>query len=1381
MHKRGHKVALVAVLTIILVLGIAGVAFAQWSDLTLSTLGDYGITEAQVAQISDGYTDGTWKPYANMPRKQFVKMAVDAYQIPLVNPATPTYTDVPASHDYYQYIEAATAAGLTNGVGGGLFDPEATITREQAAAIIVRWVADKNGYDLDTFYTDAEAAAILASFPDAAQVGPSLVKEMAFAVDFGIVWGDASGMLAPKKTLTRIQGAAMLIRSWSIIPPAVPVVPAKVELVSDDEAENLIGLTHQYTYKVTQADGSAAPGVLVDFDTLTSPWYVGNIQPAAALTNADGEVTVNLISTEVGIQRVSAAVNGVSAIWSTKYWLALDEVYITQEPDFTKDEGFEIYAQNNAGVDHTWSARVVVFGPGPLSTSQQDWYNALDLEGDPSSPLPDDAIDSGLDDEGSYEDELDLPAGLVPRTMAGIPVYWSIENVIEDNPKTAKDETEPSVGTIVAATEDGDIAADGLSAWAKTDADGVSSVTLHSEETGRNRVNVMADYLGNPYEGLLFDHDTGNIGDDDHLTDWDAQPAPYATAVKTWIPHVIGAGDSPIDPAYQYANIGEEFILTITLVDSFGNVIPGRQVEWFMQGIGHFVTDDDNTITDPTDPAGNKDIDVTDVNGQARVMVKSLEPGEQIVHAKVRDKGINGMEGQFITYDAEVQWFDVDVATFDDPTTYGEYDDLDTNEAWAQNTVGTTHDFTLHVYGLKLEMDPSVDFPQQQTPYIDSDAPGHSYDGIFDWRDADYFGGILLVNDSERKASVNNNWPYDEDGNGIIDPDEAGTYVVNVQGRDIIISGVGGYTSFDWNKDGYKEPFTGQTGIYLPLEGKDVTFKLVDNYIGLYFDEDGLVKSVGSFTPASAVTDENGEAVVTVSSNQKGPETVEATVDWEGNPHNMSELVKAYAKKIWVASTADKIVVTIDGEVVADNQSGEIATPINPLYDADGNLNSAHIEVHVYDEFGNDLPDYEVVYLLENLGTTLQGKQDADDTYLPRAFFTDLDTEDVIDGDSYDMNGDLPDHNEPTPESDPYAIIVGDGGTDAFFFNQWLGAGYISPGAAWWTNSKNAGEGNQPDGYVSMPPKSGTDFYGYYDAQEVGLLTDGAKAWTLDGFFAPNWGEGEVWPNLYTGSHIDVQLAEDPAGMAPHLKSIIKIMVYAPADGLVTDAAPLWHYQVHKVWEAPVPTTITLAPATDISVAGLEAQTVTATVLDQFGDPVVGIPVDATGVKLEGTLNTLLSDSWFTDASGQVNFTWRMDTAGDWGVESVTATADDTVNPAITSNASIIQWVYMDGNVSLGDLVEAVDGQSKVTVFGSTDLFGNPTGFLPWAGKTLQVYQTPGGAVLGSAVYDATIDTSISTPTHTWALPESFFVKAPASTNTDGVVNWVYDLVVAAE
>ena len=202
-----------------------------------------------------------------------------------------------------------------------------------------------------------------------------------------------------------------------------------------------------------------------------------------------------------------------------------------------------------------------------------------------------------------------------------------------------------------------------------TNADGLTSIAIDSTTTGQTYVQAVADYAGNPYPEKLFNHLTSQI--QLHFLDWDDQPLPQATAMKTWIPHVIGDTTSPISPALTYANLGEEQLLTITLKDSYGNPIVGRQVEWFMQGIGFFVTDDGNEITDPWDPNGNKDIDVTDAAGQARVLVKSTDPGEQIVHAKVRDKGTGGNEGSFITYDAEVQWFDVDVVTFDDPETDG--------------------------------------------------------------------------------------------------------------------------------------------------------------------------------------------------------------------------------------------------------------------------------------------------------------------------------------------------------------------------------------------------------------------------------------------------------------------------------------------------------------------------------------------------------------------------------------------------------------------------------------------------------------------------------------------------------------------------------------
>ena len=62
---------------------------------------------------------------------------------------------------------------------------------------------------------------------------------------------------------------------------------------------------------------------------MATDYYVGNVSPEAAVTDNYGQVTVNLLSLEPGTQRVSATVAGVGTIYTTRYWLALDEVYNT--------------------------------------------------------------------------------------------------------------------------------------------------------------------------------------------------------------------------------------------------------------------------------------------------------------------------------------------------------------------------------------------------------------------------------------------------------------------------------------------------------------------------------------------------------------------------------------------------------------------------------------------------------------------------------------------------------------------------------------------------------------------------------------------------------------------------------------------------------------------------------------------------------------------------------------------------------------------------------------------------------------------------------------------------------------------------------------------
>jgi hypothetical protein len=1464
MQKRTTKVALLAVLAIVLVLGICTAALADqtWADLPDSVSAKYGVTDNQIAAISEGYSNGLWRPFSTVSRAQFTKMAVAAFNIPLASPPIASYMDVTKSNYYYPYIEGAKAAGVVTGTTATTFSPNVKITRQQAIAIVARYIAKAQGFDLATMYSTEEISKLLAHFGDAASISADLRDEVAFAFDMGLTQGDDYGNINPLTNLTRIQGAALLVRAQAIVPPNL-WVPAKIELVSTDKSEGLIGQAYVATFRVTTGDGHPAKGVLVDFDSQMADFYVGNVDPEAKVTDGNGEVTVGLLSLEPGVQRVSAQVAGLPLIYTTRYWLALDEVYNTKGAA----------AQNNAGVEHQWAVRVVVFGPGPRSTSVSDWYNAIDASFDPTNVNVEDGIDANewyfdtvhvtIEDwNKTFEDYL-AGLGYKPRTLSGVDVEWAIYNKL-DNPKTTlTNEAVTSVGNIIKV--DGTAITPAKTAVGKTNADGLSTITVYSEATGVTLTEAVADYVGNPYPEQLFDHLTFENELWWHNFDWDDQPTVNATQTKTWISHTLSGGDNsgPISPSYQAPNVGEEKTLVLTLLDTYGNPIAGKGVEWYMQGVGFFQTDDSGDTSDPNVAANNVDYDVTDAAGKAKVFVKSYDSGEQIVHAKVRDKGTGGAEGTWTTYTAEVQWFDVDIATFDDITTqYGwstPYTDtrkwVYLNEALSTNALSTSHTFTLSVYGLKLEYDPSVDEPDGQTPFIDSDYVGSSYDGILDARDASYFGGLLMWPSDPQMVQFFDDkiklyyqhkdgvFPADLDNDGVIEADnngslpggvdERGTVQIKVAGKWLTLSFEGAYTRYDYNDNGYFELFAGVPGIYLPLAGKTVTFTKANeagsdlSNLGAFFDGADVktVASASPTTPVVVVTDASGHASITVAnpagggSGQKGPETVRAVVDWVGNPHDGPELQTAYAKKNWVAgvtasATDVTIEVYIDGELVASNKKGEVAVGKSAAWITDTNgdrlLNSAHVEVHVLDVYGNDLPDYEVVYLLEDINGWLGGTQSAYHTYIPWAFLADLDTDDydATTDTFYDTNGDAPDSDEPTSGSDPYAYIVGAGGTPAFFFNQWLGsekgvgAGY--PGLASWY-ARVAGLGflayygdidhvaytyTWPRYPEPVDPE--VVFNGFdlvlenvtppalpLAPTELGLATDGAKAWTLDGYFIPEQST-EVRANLLTGSNLDIQLADDITGAGEdsiHVKSILRVMVYAPYDGLVTEGDYIWSYQVHQVWEEPVPTAITLAVTPDYAIAGLEFQTLTATVLDQFGDPMPNVELTVDSTKLEGNFTPQFTAATAlpTDENGNVVIGPWMQPAGRWGVERVVATAG-----AATSNAALIQWIYDDtwsagtgrldidglGTTFYGpNLVQGTQGASSVAV---------SSGFTPWNGRALLVFAAPGGSAISAArTYVSSSSLSITT---TAALGTAFFVNASNSTNTDGRPNWIYDV-----
>lgn len=104
-----------------------------------------GYREANIL-FREGITNGCksdaprmFCPKCPITRRQMVVFLVKAAGIDTSSPpATPSFSDVPADHWSYPFVEAAAEAGITSGCGGDRFCPNDPVTRGQAAAFITR-------------------------------------------------------------------------------------------------------------------------------------------------------------------------------------------------------------------------------------------------------------------------------------------------------------------------------------------------------------------------------------------------------------------------------------------------------------------------------------------------------------------------------------------------------------------------------------------------------------------------------------------------------------------------------------------------------------------------------------------------------------------------------------------------------------------------------------------------------------------------------------------------------------------------------------------------------------------------------------------------------------------------------------------------------------------------------------------------------------------------------------------------------------------------------------------------------------------------------------------------------------------------------------------
>ncbi len=115
------------------------------------------------------------------------------------------FSDVPAGKWYTASVAWAEENSIVSGIGEGLFDPNAPVTRQDLMVILY-------GYSVRFGFTAAQNGIIPDSFVDSAEVSGYAVNSVSWAIRAGLLSGDNDGMLDPKGTATRAQTAQILMK-----------------------------------------------------------------------------------------------------------------------------------------------------------------------------------------------------------------------------------------------------------------------------------------------------------------------------------------------------------------------------------------------------------------------------------------------------------------------------------------------------------------------------------------------------------------------------------------------------------------------------------------------------------------------------------------------------------------------------------------------------------------------------------------------------------------------------------------------------------------------------------------------------------------------------------------------------------------------------------------------------------------------------------------------------------------------------------------------------------------------------------------------------------------------------------------------------------------
>ncbi|SFF00490.1 S-layer homology domain-containing protein [Paenibacillus algorifonticola] len=169
---------------------------------------EQAINEMGSRMIISGVGGDRFNPNASITRAEFAAIIVRGLGLKLEMEAS-GFSDVQATAWYNQAIRTAVAYKLINGFEDGTFRPNEPITREQATVIIAKAMSITG---LNAGLPAGNAEDVLLPYADANEAAAWARSSLADSLQGGIISGRSGAQLAPKALITRAEIAMMVQR-----------------------------------------------------------------------------------------------------------------------------------------------------------------------------------------------------------------------------------------------------------------------------------------------------------------------------------------------------------------------------------------------------------------------------------------------------------------------------------------------------------------------------------------------------------------------------------------------------------------------------------------------------------------------------------------------------------------------------------------------------------------------------------------------------------------------------------------------------------------------------------------------------------------------------------------------------------------------------------------------------------------------------------------------------------------------------------------------------------------------------------------------------------------------------------------------------------------